>query len=111
MRKERAKVRWKSSKGANLVETAMVIPLLLLLTFAVVDFATLFYVYLALENGVSSATRYAVTGQFANDPDPTVRAQAIRTCHASGYADANHQRRRLQFLQRYEGGLGNGRPE
>ena len=38
-------------------------PLLLLLTFSIVDFACLFYVYLALENGASQATRYAVTGQ------------------------------------------------
>jgi len=79
LRSEQRGGRWASSKGANLVETAMVIPLLLLLTFAIIDFASLFYVYLALENGVSQATRYAVTGQFANDPDPTLRAQAIRT--------------------------------
>ena len=38
-------------------------PLLLLLTFSIVDFAGLFYVYLALENGASQATRYAITGQ------------------------------------------------
>lgn len=62
------RARWKSSRGANLVEMAAVIPLLLLLTFAIIDFATLFYVYLSLENGVSQATRYAVTGQVMNDP-------------------------------------------
>ena len=39
-------------------------PLLLLLTFSIVDFACLFYVYLALENGASQATRFAVTGQL-----------------------------------------------
>jgi Flp pilus assembly protein TadG len=50
------------------VEMAAVIPLLLLLTFAIIDFSTLFYVYLSLENGVSQATRYAVTGQVMNDP-------------------------------------------
>jgi Flp pilus assembly protein TadG len=60
--------RWLSSRGSNLVEMAAVIPLLLLLTFAIIDFATLFYVYLSLENGVSQATRYAVTGQVMNDP-------------------------------------------
>ena len=60
--------RWKSSRGSNLVEMAAVIPLLLLFTFAIMDFATLFYVYLSLENGVSQATRYAVTGQVMNDP-------------------------------------------
>lgn len=55
--------RLADARGANLVEAALVTPLLLLLTFSVVDFASLFYVYLALENGVSQASRYSVTGQ------------------------------------------------
>jgi Flp pilus assembly protein TadG len=46
-----------------MIEAAIMTPLLLLLTFSIVDFACLFYVYLALENGASQATRYAVTGQ------------------------------------------------
>jgi Flp pilus assembly protein TadG len=58
-----------SQKGSNLLEAAAILPLLLLLTFAVIDFGSLFYVYLALENGVSQATRYAVTGQTMNDPN------------------------------------------
>ena len=53
--------------GANLVEAALITPLLLTLTFGLIDFATLFYTYLALENGVSQASRFAVTGnQMAN---------------------------------------------
>ena len=55
--------RLGDSKGANLVEAAIITPLLLLLTFSIVDFAAMFYCYLALEHGVSQATRYAVTGQ------------------------------------------------
>ena len=53
----------------NILETAIVTPLLLLLTFGVVDFGALFYGYLALENGVSQATRSAVTGNQTPDPD------------------------------------------
>ena len=60
--------RLSGSTGTNLVEAALITPLLLLLTFAIVDFASLFYVYLALENGVSQATRYAVTGNQVDDP-------------------------------------------
>ena len=56
--------RLRSSRGATLVEAALIIPLLLLITFSIVDFGALFYVYLALENGVSQATRYAVTGNL-----------------------------------------------
>jgi Flp pilus assembly protein TadG len=60
---------FRTETGANLVEAALITPLLLLLTFSIVDFASLFYVYLALENGVSQATRYAVTGNQVDDPD------------------------------------------
>lgn len=51
-----------------MVEAAIITPLLLLLTFSIVDFASMFYVYLALENGASQATRYGVTGNLATDP-------------------------------------------
>ena len=55
-------------KGATLIEAAIITPLLLLLTFSIVDFGALFYVYLALENGVSQAARYGITGQLMDDP-------------------------------------------
>jgi Flp pilus assembly protein TadG len=66
--------RLGDAKGTNLVEAAIVMPLLLLLTFAIVDFAMLFYAYLALESGVSQATRYAVTG---NSQPGMTRQQSI----------------------------------
>ena len=56
--------RLKDSTGTSMVEAALITPLLLLTTFAVMDFACLFYVYLALENGVGQATRYGVTGNL-----------------------------------------------
>jgi hypothetical protein len=52
----------KDATGATMVEAAIITPLLLLLTFSIVDFASMFYCYLSLENGVSQATRYVVTG-------------------------------------------------
>ena len=55
--------RLGNSRGANLVEAAIITPLLLLLTLGIVDFSAMFYAYLALEHGVSQATRYAITGQ------------------------------------------------
>jgi Flp pilus assembly protein TadG len=55
--------------GNTLLESAMVTPLLLVLTFGLVDFATMFYVYLTMETGVSQATRFAVTGATMEDPD------------------------------------------
>jgi Flp pilus assembly protein TadG len=55
--------RLGDARGANLVEAAIVTPLLLLLTLAIVDFSAMFYAYLALEHGVSQATRLAITGR------------------------------------------------
>lgn len=54
--------RLRKTEGANMVEAAIITPLLLLLTFGTIEFASVFYVYLALQNGVSQATRYGVTG-------------------------------------------------
>ncbi len=65
-----------------MVEAALITPLLFLLTFAIIDFASIFYVYLALENGVSLATRYAITGNQMDDPDnpgtPLSRVDSIK---------------------------------
>jgi Flp pilus assembly protein TadG len=61
-RLRRAIKRFRDTEGANMVEAAIVAPLLVLLTFTIVDFSGLFYAWLALENGVSQATRFAVTG-------------------------------------------------
>jgi len=57
--------RLQDSRGANILEMALVLPLLFLLTFSIVDFASLFYVYLALENGVTQAGRFGVTGNVS----------------------------------------------
>jgi len=70
----------RNCAGTNMVEAAIVTPLLLLLTFAIADFSTMFYVYLALENGASQATRLAVTGTALADPsDPAVQLSRMET--------------------------------
>ena len=75
--------RLGSAKGNSLVEAAIITPLLMLLTFSIVDFASIFYVYLALENGVSQATRYGITGNLMDDPlnpgTPMSRQASIMT--------------------------------
>jgi hypothetical protein len=60
--------RLTDAKGSTLIEAAIITPLFLLLTFSIVDFGALFYAYLALENGVSLASRYGVTGRALDDP-------------------------------------------
>jgi uncharacterized protein len=58
----------RGTAGTSVLEAAIITPLLLLLTLSIVDFGMMFYVYLALENGVSQATRFGVTGQVMPDP-------------------------------------------
>ena len=67
--------RLGDDRGTNLIEAAILTPLLLFVTFAIVEFGMLFFIYLTLENGVSQATRYAVTGQMVAGMD---REQSIR---------------------------------
>jgi len=66
----RSSIGWSSAQGQALVETAMVFVLLLMLTFAIFDFSSIFYAYLALEHGIGQATRYASTGQQKQVIDP-----------------------------------------
>jgi len=54
--------RLSASEGTNMIEAAIITPLLLVVTFAIIDFGVLLYVNLALANGVSVATRFGVPG-------------------------------------------------
>ena len=67
--------RLRSSRGSTLIEAAIITPLLLLLTFSIVDFGALLYIYLSLESGVTQANRFAITG--AETPGMT-REDAIK---------------------------------
>ena len=74
--------RLRDTAGTSIVEAAVITPLLLLLTFSIIDFGALFYVYLALENGVANATRYGITGNLMDDPahpgTPLSRTESIK---------------------------------
>lgn len=55
--------RLRDDRGQSMVETAIILPMLLLVTFAIIDFGVLYYVNLSLENGVSQASRFGITGE------------------------------------------------
>jgi TadE-like protein len=55
----------KGTEGANLIEGAIITPILMLLTFGIIEFAMVFFTYLALQNGVSQATRFGITGNVS----------------------------------------------
>jgi hypothetical protein len=74
--------RLRDTAGTSIVEAAVITPLLLLLTLSIADFGALFYVYLAVENGIAQASRYGVTGNLMDDPahpgTPLSRADSIK---------------------------------
>jgi hypothetical protein len=46
-----------------MAETALVLPLMVVLVFSIIDLASITSAYVALQNGVTQATRYGVTGR------------------------------------------------
>jgi len=58
-----------SNRGTTMAEFALVLPMFVLLMFAVVDFARLFYIEMTLQNAVREAGRYAITGNHQPDPN------------------------------------------
>ncbi len=60
------KQRWmrRRQKGQGLVEFALIIPLLLLLIGAIIEFSYAMYTYIALQEMARMGVRYAVTGTY-----------------------------------------------
>ena len=58
----------RRERGSMLVEAAVVLPLLLLLLFAITEFGRLFYTKITVESAVRQAARFAVTGNLLEDP-------------------------------------------
>jgi hypothetical protein len=67
--------RLRNEDGATMLEAAFITPLLLLLTFSIIEFASILYCHLALQNGAAQATRFAVTG---NVNGTMTRVQSIQ---------------------------------
>ena len=60
--------RHSSTLGSTLTEFAFVVPIFLLLVFAICDFGRLFFVETTFANAARQAGRYAVTGNHQPDP-------------------------------------------
>jgi hypothetical protein len=104
----RIATRLRSARGATLIEAAIMTPLLLTLTFGVIDFAAMFYVYLALESGVSQATRFGITGNLMDDPDnpgnPLSRESSIRAAMRGATPSLTLEDDAFQFQHRAQSG-------
>ncbi|NDJ84843.1 MAG: pilus assembly protein [Chloroflexi bacterium] len=67
MMKEEKRTQRKGRRGQTMVEFALTLPIVLLLTFGVVEFARLFQAWVTLQNSARQAVRYGVTGAW--DPE------------------------------------------
>jgi Flp pilus assembly protein TadG len=70
----------RSTRGQAFIETGIAIIVLLGFIFSVVDAGMLFWTYITLENGVTEATRFAVTNNTLNDANgnPLSRIDSIK---------------------------------
>ncbi len=60
-------VRGKGRRGQTMVEFALTLPIVLLLTFGVIEFGRLFQAWVTLQNSARTAVRYGVTGNWDVD--------------------------------------------
>ena len=61
----RARARWSSEAGAELIEFALVLPLLLLVVLGIIDFGFLFQRYEVVTNAAREGARIAVLPGYA----------------------------------------------
>jgi Flp pilus assembly protein TadG len=59
--------RLRESDGANLVEAALILPIMMLTMFGLMEFALILYTQMALQNGVAQATRFGITRTVLKD--------------------------------------------
>jgi TadE-like protein len=67
--------QWASERGAEVIEFAIVLPVLLLVIFGLVDFGFLFQRYVVLTNAAMEGARVAVLPGYS-DPDTVARVTA-----------------------------------
>ena len=77
--------RWQSERGAELIEFAVVLPLLLLLIAGIVDFGMMFRTYEAVTNAAREGARVGVLPGY-DVPDVQARVDAYLA--ASGLTGA-----------------------
>src|SRR5689334_25030782 len=83
-----ASARRRDQRGAALVEFVVVLPLLLLLVFGVIDFASVFNDYQSVRQGAGAGERMAVVNQAPTLTSPHCDATDVSNIHMSGPAPA-----------------------
>jgi hypothetical protein len=70
----RTSVRWLGESGAEIIEFALVLPLLLLVMLGIIDFGFLFQRYEVITNAAREGARVAILPGYL-DPDAIARAE------------------------------------
>jgi TadE-like protein len=78
------RARWESEEGSELIEYALVLPMLLLVVLGIVEFGFLFQRYEVLTNAAREGARMAVLPGY-NEPD--VDARVVAYAAAAGVAN------------------------
>ena len=77
--------RWRrSQRGVALIEFALVLPFLLVLTMVVIDFTRAFYVKNLLHTAVREGVRMMAVSTMAEMPDAEARVTSILTASGTG---------------------------
>ena len=73
--------RWRSRRGQSLVEMAMVLPVLTLLTFGLVDFGRAYYFQVSITNAAREGARVAILNVYTGPQTPTCStSNSYATC-------------------------------
>ena len=80
----RLRRRWRTDSGAELVEFALVLPVLLVLIVGVADFALLFHGYQVTTNAAREGARLAILPGYDANSYATVRARVTNYLAAGG---------------------------
>jgi Flp pilus assembly protein TadG len=81
---KRLRRRWRTESGAELVEFAMVLPVLLVVFVGVADFALLFHGYQVTTNAAREGARLAVLPGYDANGYATVRTRVTNYLAAGG---------------------------
>ncbi len=80
--------RWRGRAGQSLVEMAMVLPILALLTFGLVDFGRGYYFQVSITNAAREGARVAILNIYVGPETPSCSSSnSYRTCPVQ--TDAN----------------------
>jgi Flp pilus assembly protein TadG len=80
--------RLRRERGQDLVEYALVLPLLLGLLFGIIQFALILYSYTTIGDAARQAARYGVIGTHASTDTAGIRDAAYQVTDAAGLSRA-----------------------